>query len=177
MLRNVVKTSGMLWKLEECCEISQMLWNVVKTRKCCEIPSRARSEPQNWAVFASSRFHNIQRTLRKNCVQTFPKKSIRSVVRGLKLTFLEAPAKKGHQISRTAPKCCEILWNVVKSIFTTFHNIVLFFTTFPGISQHFTKNRICRILPSTAAINLHQDNVLGVILSVKLKINKFYHGK
>ena len=45
------------------------------------------------------------------------------------------------------------------------------------ISQNFTKNRICCILPSTAAINLHQDNVLGVIFSVKLKINDFHHGK
>ena len=113
-----------------------MLW---KPENVVKFPFRLAQSPKIGRFFASSRFHNIQRTLRKNCVQTFPQKSIRSVVRGLKLTFLEAPAKKGHQISRTAPKCCEMLWNVVKSIFTTFHNILFFFTTFAEISQHFTK--------------------------------------
>ena len=56
----------MLWKLSECCE---MLWNsgnVVKS------PFGTRSGLQKWAVFAGSRFHNIQRTLRRKPVQTFP---------------------------------------------------------------------------------------------------------
>ena len=112
-----------------------MLWNVVKTRKCCEIPSRGSLRSSELGGFCQFEISQHSADAQKKLCTNFSEKVHTFCCSRAEVDVFGGSGEKRPSDFSHGPK---MLWNVVKCCEIDFHNISQHFAFFHNIRRNFT---------------------------------------